>query len=177
MCKMSSYIGPEPESWEELRDDLLPGANVLILCDSSTYHKVARRAEEAGHEVRDCLTVITYDRTLKVLWTIEPLEDTFVGNALLHGVSGLNIAGSRIGTSKRAPGGLSRAIGGVALSGSVDGSFRTETGEEDGHNPNIGRYPTNLILMHHPECEGDCVASCPVALLDAQSGERRSSGH
>jgi len=83
----------------------------------------------------------------------KPLDGTFVNNALEHGVAGYNIDGSRIGTSKRAPGGLSTSKeGGGSLSGSVDGSLRRETGEEDGHNPNLGRYPTNVVLSHTEEC-------------------------
>jgi len=83
----------------------------------------------------------------------KPLDGTYVNNALEHGVAGYNIDGSRIGTSKRAPGGLSTSKdGGGSLSGSVDGSLRNETGEEEGHNPKIGRYPTNVVLSHTDEC-------------------------
>jgi DNA modification methylase len=100
-----------------------------------------------------------YKTAIKPAWepivvAQKPLDGTYVNNALEHGVAGYNIDGSRIGTTKRAPGGLSRNKdgGGVSWSGSVDGSLNNETGEEDGHNPNIGRYPTNVVLSHTEEC-------------------------
>lgn len=126
-----------------------------------------------------------YKTALKPAW--EPLvlgmkstEGTYAANALKHGVAGLNIEASRIGTTKRVPGSLSRRGEGTALSGSVDKSLRKETGEEDGHNPNIGRYPANLVLQHHPDCGTEvvealeCHADCPVRRLDEQTGVLKS---
>ena len=37
-----------------------------------------------------------------------------------------------------------------------------------------GRWPSNLVLMHEPECLSDACA-CPVVLLDEQSGITTSS--
>lgn len=39
-----------------------------------------------------------------------------------------------------------------------------------------GRWPANLILSHHPECNGHCVEACPVRRLGEQSGESSSGG-
>lgn len=41
--------------------------------------------------------------------------------------------------------------------------------------PPLGRYPTNLLLSHSPDCSiSECVPYCPVFILDQQSGERKA---
>jgi hypothetical protein len=125
-----------------------------------------------------------------------PSESTVAANTLKHGTGGLNIAASRIGTRKRVPKGLSRAAPGFSVRGFSDGGFRNETGNEDGHNPNIGRFPANVILQHLDGCRCDgvirvdhadedgqetvadwiCEPGCPVARLNEQSSDVPSSG-
>ncbi len=59
---------------------------------------------------------------------------------LEHGTGGLNIDGCRVGESKRVPGSPKSAAASqhtVSLPGYVGGS---------GHDPNVGRFPANLIL-------------------------------
>jgi hypothetical protein len=113
-----------------------------------------------------------------------PSEGTVAANTLKHGTGGLNIAASRVGTNKRVPKGLSRAASGFSVRGFSDGGLRNETGDEDGHNPNIGRFPANVILQHLDGCRCDgvkkanwiCEPGCPVARLDEQSGVAKSAG-
>lgn len=100
-----------------------------------------------------------YGTALKPAWepiilAMKACDGTFARNALEHGVAGINVDAGRIGCSKRVPGGISRT------DGSVYGKYGTETGDESGHNPNVGRWPANLIL--------DDVSA---AMLDEQSGE------
>lgn len=64
------------------------------------------------------------------------------------GRHGINVGGARVGASKRVPGGLSSCP-----SGGVFKNLRQQTGEEDGHDPNLGRWPANWILSHLPGCE------------------------
>lgn len=80
-----------------------------------------------------------------IILAMKPRDGTFVNNALRHGVAGLWIDGGRIGTNKDVPASPSRTPGN-SLCGSVDGSLRNETGNEGGHNPNLGRWPANIIL-------------------------------
>lgn len=82
----------------------------------------------------------------------KPVTDIVAQNAVLHGTGGLNINETRIGTSKRVPATVSRGNQGIALSGSANQSLRRETGVEGGHNPNLGRWPANLILEHKAAC-------------------------
>jgi site-specific DNA-methyltransferase (adenine-specific) len=74
----------------------------------------------------------------------KPFKGTVAANVVKHGTGGLNIDGCRVGTLKDVPASPSRTKGN-SLTGSIDGSLRNETGKEDGHNPNIGRWPANLI--------------------------------
>jgi len=78
-------------------------------------------------------------------------EGTIASNVLRWGTGGLNIDKCRVGTSKSVPASVSRGIEGNSLSGSVDGSLRHETGNESGHNPNVGRFPANLVHDGSPE--------------------------
>ena len=42
--------------------------------------------------------------------------------------------------------------------------------ERQAHAQFAGRWPTNLLFVHHPDCTEECVQGCHVAELDAQSG-------
>ncbi len=85
----------------------------------------------------------------------KPLNGTVAANVLAHGCGGLNIDASRIGVSKNVPSSASRTSRGFSVQGFSDGSLRNETGNEDGHNPKIGRFPANLILQHLDGCKQD----------------------
>lgn len=88
-----------------------------------------------------------------IIVAMKPLDGTFAANAEKHGVAGLWIDGGRIGTSKNTPASPSRT-------GQWFGAGH-ETGHETGHDPNIGRWPANVLLDEHA-----------AGLLDEQSGER-----
>lgn len=80
------------------------------------------------------------------------------------GAGGLWIDGGRIRTDEdtsRAP----TVPNGPVRFGYSEGGMR-------GRGHPAGRWPANLVLSHHPQCNGACVPDCPVAALDAQSGER-----
>lgn len=72
-----------------------------------------------------------------IVLAMKPLDGTFANNAQVHGVAGLNVDGGRVGTGKSVPASPSR-------SGQWFGTG-VESGEESGHNPNVGRFPANLI--------------------------------
>ena len=87
----------------------------------------------------------------------KPVVGTVASNVLAHGCGGLDIDGTRIGDSKNVPSSASRTSSGFSVQGFSDGSLRNETGNEDGHNPNVGRFPANLILQHFDGCQQDGV--------------------
>lgn len=96
-------------------------------------------------------------------------EKTVAANVLKHGCGGINIDGCRIGIS------------------SDDPNHRKPSVEwQNADNPNVthfgsggrpienlntqGRFPANLLLSHTLFCDDECDDSCPVRLLDEQSG-------
>ncbi len=110
----------------------------------------------------------------------KPLDDTFAHNALEHGVAGINVDGARIGTEDTLSGSGTPPL---QYGGENSRPFH-ENAEPRGCNQHLaGRWPANLILSHHPECQSsiegteaeskyDCHPDCPVGILDEQSGER-----
>jgi site-specific DNA-methyltransferase (adenine-specific) len=72
----------------------------------------------------------------------KPLAGTVAANVLEHGTGALNVDGCRIGTSKNVPASVSKKA-----PANCYGQFREagETPGVGGHNPNLGRWPANLI--------------------------------
>lgn len=96
-----------------------------------------------------------YGTALKPAWepiilAMKPCDGTFAENALEHGVAGLNIDGSRIGTNPRivTRGGLNSTI-------NTFGKYAEQPTEEEYN----GRWPANLILDEEA-----------AVLLDEQTG-------
>ena len=72
----------------------------------------------------------------------KPLAGTVAANVLEHGTGALNVDGCRVGTSKEVPASVSRkapanCYGKYAEAGETPGI--------GGHDPNLGRWPANLI--------------------------------
>ena len=122
--------------------------------------RLDREHKAVGHTVDEAGEWEGWNSQLKpfyepCLMLRKPFKGSLAQNVLEHGVGGINIDGCRVGTTKSVPGGLSRGRGGggEALSGNADGSLRNETGNESGHDSNVGRYPANFMLQHHDACE------------------------
>lgn len=64
---------------------------------------------------------------------MKPLDGTFARNAVEHGVAGLNVDGARIEAGGPSP-------------------VSPERYMEDRPAEHAGRYPSNLLLTHHPDC-------------------------
>lgn len=107
-----------------------------------------------------------------IVFARKPLSGTYAENCIEHGCGGLNIDGTRIAGPK--PDTTRGAGGQHGRYSNLPAQGRTE---DDGR----GRYPANLILSHHRECEdesaGGCHPECPVAALDRQSGYLHGSGN
>ena len=76
----------------------------------------------------------------------KPCEGTVAENAQKWGVAGLNIEGGRIGTTKEVPASMSKNRAGKG----IFGAFAVHDGGP-GQDPNVGRWPANLILDDNPE--------------------------
>jgi len=68
-----------------------------------------------------------------------PLEGTVAANVIANGTGALNIDGCRVGTNKNVPASPRKG------QDRIYGAYGAQTGSESGHDPNIGRWPANLI--------------------------------
>ena len=127
-------------------------------------------------------------------------ENSVAANVLKHGTGALNIDACRISTSDNLNGGAYAQDGSERWDGAENWRFKREGGAGEFAQP-AGRWPSNLILQHLDGCQPvrgfsdadgmetvdawECVAGCPVAGLDEQSGitvskkgtPRGSGGH
>jgi site-specific DNA-methyltransferase (adenine-specific) len=105
----------------------------------NTYDIVEANSEEAKQwEGWGTALKPSYEPALLIR---KPFKGSVASNVLEWGVGGINIDGCRIGETKRAPGGLSKRNPNC-----IYGKYGVETGMESGHNPNIGRFPSNTIM-------------------------------
>lgn len=98
----------------------------------------------------------------------KPYQGRPIDNITGSGAGALWIDGGRIASDEdnsRRP----VEVNGVAPFG--NGSLMGGTGHD------AGRWPSNLVLSHHPDCNGTCADGCPVRRLGAQSGESSSKPH
>jgi DNA modification methylase len=99
----------------------------------------------------------------------KPLAGTVAGNVLAHGTGALNVDGCRIGTDDNLNGGAysegaqKRRDGWVSARAGDENAMRNGAAGQYEQPP--GRWPANVVL--DPEA---------AALLDEQTGERRSAG-
>ncbi len=93
-------------------------------------------------------------------------ESTIAGNVLRWGCGGLNVDGCRVGSGPAFVDRPGRKSSGGLLNGTEE--TRVTTGGD-------GRWPPNVLLSHAEACSfSRCHESCPVRLLDEQSGTRTS---
>jgi hypothetical protein len=170
----------------EARRVLKPGAHGLVWALPRTSHWTAMALELAGFEIRDVITHIFATGFPKSLdlgegrgtalkpasehWILvrAPCEGTTTANVERWGTGGLEIDACRIGESKRVPSSPKKAP-------PIDAyGYKPDDGSSPGYDPNVGRWPANVIYSHAEECGEACVDGCPVRALDEQAGERKS---
>jgi hypothetical protein len=105
----------------------------------------------------------------------KPLAGTVAANCLEYGTGALNVDGCRIGTDDNTARHTLHSMRG----GNFENHQPSERIESGGNG--LGRWPANVVLSHHEDCQDlpdeaslgiwDCHPSCPVRLLDEQSGE------
>lgn len=109
----------------------------------------------------------------------KPLAGTVTETVLAHGTGALNIQASRVEgtvTATKMPR-FGSGSDGEAMLGNREGAEQVDWTADA-----AGRWPTNVLLAHLPECEGNgarhtevlCAPGCPVAELNEASGERTS---
>lgn len=110
----------------------------------------------------------------------KPLDGTVAATVLKHGTGGLNVAAARVGDS----GGIKTLERPPALKKTDDrGGTDFPPHATKIEHLDAGRWPSNVLLAHLPECKGNgasntdvlCAPGCPVAELNEMSGESVTS--
>jgi DNA modification methylase len=106
---------PQVEFWHEALRVAKPGAHLLAFGGTRTFHRLTVAIEDAGWEIRDCLSWLYGSgfpkshngpwggTALKPAWepiilARKPLTGTVASNVAQHGTGALNVDGCRIGT-------------------------------------------------------------------------------
>lgn len=132
--------------WQAVYRVLKPGGLLLAFGGTRTYHRLTCAIEDAGFEIIDCLVWLYGSGFPKGKSCLKPGWEPIV-LARKKGPLWLNVDGCRLEGVKGVPASPSKTDGALKW-----GNLRNETGLEDGHNPNIGRWPANVVLSHEPEC-------------------------
>jgi DNA modification methylase len=160
--------------WEAALRVAKPGAHLLAFGGTRTFHRLTCAIEDAGWEIRDCLTWLygsgfpKGQSQLKPAWepiimARKPLIGTMAQNILEHGVGTLNIEDSRIETADNL------GDGAYAKNPTTRDNWLTNTrvgdknswrrGGAGEYEQPKGRWPANLLLDEEA-----------AAMLDEQSG-------
>lgn len=108
------------------------------------------------------------------------LNGTVAENFMEHGTGALNIDAARVGVQ----GGTRQVVAKDGPTGEEVTSYGASLGSAPGGNEDAGgRWPSNVVLAHLEECKGSgprhtevlCAPGCPVAELNAMSGETEST--
>lgn len=181
MGKKWDELPPGPEFAAAALRVLKPGGHLLAFGGTRTYHRLTVAIEDAGFEIRDCLSWLYgsgfpkshnlkgdwegFGTALKPSWepiimARKPLSGTVASNVLGHGTGALNIDGCRIGYESEAERLMVKnrsGAGGPTMYGG--GKSWKDSGEE----MPSGRWPANTALDEQA-----------AAMLDEQVGELKA---
>lgn len=155
-------IAFDPDFWKLCFEMVMPGGHLIASGATRTHHRIWCAIEDAGFEIRDTLTWLRGKGYPKSQAHLKPLgepillarrspEGTVEENLAAYGTGVLNVDGCRVGTTKDVPSTVSKTPNKRAFGEGLGGA--NLTGEESGYNPNVGRYPPNVLLSHLPDCE------------------------
>jgi len=165
---------PGPDYWRQALRVCKPGAYLVAFGGTRTAHRLACALEDAGFDVRDCLSWLYgsgfpkshnlegewdgWGTALKPAWEPiylcrKPFRGSVASNVLEHACGALNVDGCRIAGAKPIRG---------AHEGD-NGLFGMGSGYAFPGESHVGRWPANLVLDEEA-----------ARLLDAQTGELKS---
>ena len=162
------------ETWAAALRVAKPGAHLVAFGGTRTFHRLTCAIEDAGWEIRDCLSWLYGSgfpkshngawggTALKPAWepiilARKPLVGTVAQNVAAHGTGGLNIDGCRIAGTKPVVRAFDSENGNNPILHTRSATGRGETTSE-------GRWPANV-----------CLDEDAARLLDEASGERPST--
>lgn len=139
-------IAFDPATWEAVMRVMKPGAYLLAFGGTRTFHRMAVAIEDAGFEIKDCLSWLygqgfpKHKSVLKPAW-----EPIILARKPAKRATELNIDACRIGDTggHRFDGDAPPGRPGVALEGSADGSLN---GCRSPAVEGLGRWPANVVL-------------------------------
>lgn len=174
---------------------LVPGGHLFVLSRDVLTGIGLRRL---GLEIRDTLLVLGIEGLSFAFLCRKPLEGTVAENVLRHGQGGLWIDGCRLSTGESPSVKRREAAAKSGKAGHLTSGICGEEAKRLGRmranrdplvsithyvavraGESLGRWPTNLVLIHTPECRKAgteqipawvCQEGCSVLALDRQSG-------
>jgi len=176
MGKAWDHGVPGEPFWREALRVAKPGAYLVAFGGTRTFHRLTCAIEDAGWEIRDCLSWLYGSgfpkshngpwggTALKPAWepiilARKPLIGTVAANVAAHGTGGLNVDGCRIPASDKTPAPVGEFGRSYALGPS---GF---TGVRDGAGDALGRWPANV-----------CLDEEAAGMLDEQTGTLSVTG-
>jgi site-specific DNA-methyltransferase (adenine-specific) len=122
------------------------GGRALVWSLPRTSHWTGCAVEDAGWSIESTITHLFGTGWPKGQSQLKPAAETW-WLARTGRSEALNIDDCRVGTSNRVPGGLPSQA-----PNNVYGKASPRHEDEDGRDPNVGRYPPNVVLSHAPGC-------------------------
>ena len=174
MGKSWDHGVPGVEFWQAALTTAKPGAFLAAFGGTRTFHRLAVAIEDAGWEIRDTLCWHYGTGFPKSKACLKPGWEPVILAKSPGKVRELGIDECRIGTTVETwPKTRAWPIDSRDLHARYVGS---ETRTVSAGNAPPGRWPSNVLLTHSPECNGTCADGCPVKIIGEQSGERKSGG-
>lgn len=148
-----------------------PGSHLLCWALPRTSHWTGTAIEDAGWIIEDRITHHFGNGFPKHKSKLKPATEDWWLATKPGGKKWLGVDACRVGVDEVPTRG--KASGASAFGNAIP-DF-TGSHKWNGCNPSIhrGRWPANLVLSHHPECNGECVEGCPIRLMGEQSGQRQ----
>lgn len=182
-----SGVAFNPETWAALATHLHPGAFGMSFASARGWHRLAVAIEDAGLIIHPSIfgwasgnsfpkaTRVPDERFNGHRYGLQAMKGSLepiilfqkpyaakpVESIVATGAGALWVDGARIGAETIAAHGESKES--RTIYGHLDALER-------GANERQGRWPANLALIHHPDCNGACVPGCPVREMDLQAG-------
>lgn len=157
---------PPPAVWDECLRVLKPGGHLLCFAGTRTVDLMGLSIRLAGFEIRDSITWMHGQGFPKGKAQLKPASEPILV-ARKKGPLWLGVDACRVQSADKLvrPSVLrdDNEVFGKGLGAGVQ-------------DEPAGRWPSNVVLSHGPECNGECQNGCPVAELDEQSGTLSNCG-
>lgn len=149
-----------------------PGGRMLCWSIPRTMHWTGCAIEDAGWSIENTIAHLFGSGFPKAKTQLKPArEDWWLARKPAKNVLPLNIDQCRVTTHGPRPcrtSAYSSALPVTVYGEGLNGSRVVD-------DTTLGRWPANLALSHSVGCKGVCVAGCPIAELDRQSGDLKGS--